>query len=322
MKITNIVLAALILLASCSKKGDGGNSGGNGGGTTGSGTGTTTGAGAIFVDWATDGIQKINLSTGVKSTVMPENTSLHSYYISNDGKSMLTSADAPGTDYDANLYTLTNLSDGTIITQFKFYPEDGDYTSATLSPDGKLIATEPNYDNGIVIMDLKGNILHNLTSFNGKKFNYMVVWMPDNTLLFSTSDGLFRTNAAFTQGVLVKQFTFAEWNDIAASPDGTKIALKGGNHIWMMNADGSGLAQVTTSTQVEAYPVFSPGGKYLLIGTNYRQAGAFAWLWDLAIIPADGKTYNVEPGADKNVVQVIPKGTTQVQSGSGGMFWR
>jgi WD40 repeat protein len=254
---------------------------------------------------------------------MPENTSLHNYYISNDGKTMLTSADAPGTDYDANLYTLTNLSDGTIVYQFKYYPKEGDYTYPKLSLDGgSMIAVPPTFDDGIVIMDTKGKILHNLTSFNGKKFNNMVVWMPDNTILFSTSDGLFRTNAAFTQGTLVKQFTFADWSDVSASPDGTKIALKGGNHIWMMNADGSNLMQVTTSDEVEAIPVFSPDNKYLVVGTNYRESIAASHLWDLAIIPADGKQYNVNPKADKNVIPVVPKGKTIVLSGDGPMYWR
>jgi Tol biopolymer transport system component len=319
MKSLSVLTAGLILLAACGKKNDGG---GIGGGGNGGGGGGSLGAGTIYVQWATDGIQKISLQTGVESTVMPENTSLHSYYIGQDGKSMLTSADAPGTDYDANLYTLTNLSDGTIISQFKYYPAEGDYTSPTLSPDGSTIAVPPTYDDGLVIMDLKGNVSHNITSFQGKKLASTVVWMPDKTILFTTSDGLFRTNAAFTQASVVKQFNFASWGDIAASPDGTKIALAGGNHIWMMNADGTNLVQVTNSTEVETYPVFSPDGKYLLVGTNYRESLAASWLWNLAIIPADGKQYNVDPGADKNVVPVIPKGQNTAQGGDGSMYWR
>jgi len=314
-----IIVFVLLLSVGCGKK-DNGVGGGVGGG--GQGGGQVLGAGTIYVEWATDGIQKIDLSTGVESTVMPENTSLHNYYISQDGKSMLASTDAPGTDYDANLYTLTRLSDGTIQSQFKYYPANGDYTSPVLSMDGSTIAVPPTFDDGIVIMDLKGNVSHNLSSFNGKKFSNTVVWMPDKTLLCATADGLLRTNAAFTQASLVKAFTFADWGDIAASPDGTKIALKGGNHIWMMNADGSGLVQVTTSTQVEALPVFSPDGKYLLVGRNFRQSGPFGYLWDLVILPADGRLYNVDQGEDRNVVPVVPKGKTMVQAGDGRMFWR
>ncbi len=309
------LLVGLFCLTAC-KKNNGG-PGNNGGGYYGA-----AGGGAIYVQWATEGIQKIDMATDVESKVMGENLDLHDYWISRDGKSMLTSKNAPGTDYDANLYTLTNLSDGTIISQFKYYPTDGDYTSPTLSPDGTMIGVVPTYEDGIVIMDLKGKILHNLTSFNGKKFNRMLQWMPDNTILFCTSDGLFRTNTAFTQGNLVKQFSFASWGDVTPSPDGKKIALKGGTHIWMMNADGSNLVQVTTSTDEEAYPVFSPDSKYLLVGTNYRESLAASWLWELRIIPADGNQYNVDPDADKHVITVVPKGQTLVQSGDGSMFWR
>jgi len=315
-----VLFLGLLGLTACSK--NNGGPGNNGGGNNGGGNYGNAGAGSIYVEWATDGIRKINMATNVESTVMGENTSLHNYWISQDGKSMLASEDAPGTDYDANLYTLTNLSDGTILSQFKYYPTDGDYTSPSLSPDGTMIAVAPTFDDGIVIMDIKGNILHNLVSFNGKKFDRMVHWMPDNTVLFSTPDGLFRTDAAFKQGSLVKQFNFASWGDVAPSPDGKKIALAGGNHIWMMNADGTDLVQVTTSTQVEAYPVFSPDGKYLLVATNYRQSTAFGYIWELRIIPADGHQYNVDPGADKQVMTVIPKGETTVQYGDGRMFWR
>ena len=315
-----LILPGMLLCLACSKTGSG--PGNNGGGGNNNGGQTALGSGTIFVQWATSGIQRIDLSTGAESTVMPENTSLHDYWISQNGKQMLTSENAPGTDYDANLYTLSNLSDGTIVSQFKYYPTSGDYTSPTLSPDGTMIAVIPTYDDGIVILDLKGHVLHNLTSFNGKPFKEMLAWMPDNTLLFVTADGLFRTNAGFTTGTLVQQFNFTSWGQIAASPDGTRIALAGGNHIWMINADGSNLTQVTTSSQVEAYPVFSPDSKYLLVGANYRESMAASFLWDLRIIPADGGLYNVDQGASSHVIPVIPKGASTVQSGDGSMFWR
>ena len=66
----------VLLLAMCGKKNDGG---GNGGNSPGGGTGTTGASGAIYVQWATSGIQKIDVASGVESTVMPENTSLHDY---------------------------------------------------------------------------------------------------------------------------------------------------------------------------------------------------------------------------------------------------
>lgn len=324
--ILSTTLLILAILPGCSKSngglGNNGNGGGNGNGGNGTGGNTTLGTGTIYVDWATEGLLKIDLKTSQLSTVIQNMIPVHNVDISLDNKKILTCTDAPGTDYDANLITLSNLSDNTIISQFKYYATSGDFVYPQLSPDGTMIGLPTTYYDGIVLLDTKGNMLKNLTSFNGKKFGGAFVWMPDNTFLFSTTDGLFRTNASYTQGSLVKQLSFTSWGDVAASPDGTKIALKGGNHIWMMNADGSNLVQVTTSTKEEAYPVFSPDSKNLLVGTNYTITSQNGHWWRLKIIPADGKQYNVDDNADNNVIPVITKGDTQAQAGSGVTLWR
>ena len=320
MKISILLttlITGIVVFSACSKKNNG--PGNPTGGTNGP---SASGTGILYVHWATDGVDKIDLRTNVKSTLFPENTSQYGYYVSSDGKTVLQSTASPDNDYNANLYIITNISDGSLVTKFKYYPTNADLTSPTLSPDGTMIAVPPTFDDGIVIMDLKGNVSHNLATFQGNKILQSIAWMPDETLLFTTSAGIFRTNQAFTQASLVKQINFATWGNITASPDGTKIALSAGNHIWMMAADGSNLVQVTTSTTTETTPVFSPDNKYLLVGTNYRQSTAFGFLWDLAIIPADGNQYNVDPGADKNVIPVEPNGATRVQSGDGAMFWR
>lgn len=319
MKIRNnagmFFFLAFVCLAGCSKKDTGTPGNGNGGNTS-------YGSGTLYFDWATEGLLKIDLSTGSKATVLPENTGRYGWDISLDGKKMLQCTEAPGNDYDANLYTLTNIADGTIITQFKYYPAGGDYTIPYLSPDASLIAVAPTYDDGLVIMDLQGHVQHNLTSYKGVKLGSTVVWMPDGTLLFSAGNGLYRTNKTFNAATLVKQLNFDSWGDVTASRDGSKIVLKGGNHIWLMNADGTNLVQVTQSSAVEAAPVFSPDGRFLLIGTQYHQTGPFGYIWDLAIIPADGQQYNVDDGADKRVTPVIAKGDRSAQASDGNMEWR
>ena len=315
-KINPVAFLVLFLFSACSKNG-GVNPGGGGGG------GHNYGNGAIYYDWSTDGIQKITLQSGAKATEMPEDVNRHAWDISLDGKTILVNTNAPGTDYDANLYTISNIATGTIVSQFKYYPTQGDYTSPYLSPDGSMIAVDPTFEDGIVILDLQGNILHNLATFQGQKISGHLVWMPDNSLLFSIGKNIYRTNQAFTSATLIKQVNFNSWGSLTASRDGSKIALKGGNHIWMMNADGSSLVQVTQSSQVEAAPVFSPDGKYLLVGTNYRESLAASSLWNLAIIPADGQQYNVDDGADKRVIPVIAKGGgTTVEASDGNMEWR
>jgi len=283
---------------------------------------TKLGTGTIYYDWATDGLLKINLENGVRSTVLPGNNSRYSIDISKDGAKILTASHADDQDYDANVYTYMSIANGNIIAKFKYYPTDGDLTSPLISPDEKMIAVPPTYEDGIVILNMEGKILHHLSAFAEKKITGQILWMPDNTLLFRMDNTIYRTNTTFTQANLIKQLTFNEWSDMEVNPDGTKIAFRGGNHIWMMQSDGSDLKQITISDNQENYPVFSPDGKYLLIGANYHSTGPFGHLWYLTIIPADGQQYNVNEGADQRVVSVIANGESRPEASDGGMFWR
>src|SRR5699024_7915825 len=100
-----------------------------------------------------------------------------------------------------------------------------------------------------------------------------------------------------------------------------KIAFNGGNHIWMMNSDGSHLSQVTASSSVEKKSTFSPTGDYLLIGRDWHKTGPFGALWYLAIIPADGQKYNVDKGVDDRVI-VLEDDHKKGQAASKLMVWR
>lgn len=323
LMIKNFGIAVLISLClfSCSKKDDHSvqpGEGGNGYGLSGN----------LIFNWATDGILKIDLKTGKASTVLPENSGRYGWDVSMDGTLMLQSTDAPTSvqDWeDANVYSLTKLSDGTIVSQFVYYPTNGDLTNGFLSPGGTMIAVQPTFDDGIVILDLNGKQLYNLTGFAGQKFGQgtQIAWMPDNSLLFTIGESIYRTSTDFTKATLIKTLSFQSWGDMSVSADGKKIAFDGGNHLWMMNSDGSNLVQVTTSDNVEKTSAFSPNGKYLLIGTDWHQTGTFGSIWYLAIIPADGQTYNVNKGADKRVIFI--KDTESANGGQacdGYMEWR
>jgi len=280
--------------------------------------------GAIIFDWATEGILKIDLETGTRSTVLPDNTARYGWDISRDGKKILQSTEDPD-DLDANIYTYSNISDGTVVTQFKYYPAGStDITNGYLSPDETMIAVQPDFDNGIVILDMHGKILYNLTGFGGKQFGHgtQIAWLPDNSLLFTIDKSIYRTNTDFTKATLIKTLNFESWGDMSVSFDGKKIAFDGGNHIWMMNSDGTGLVQVTSSDSQEKVSAFSPDGKYLLIGTDWHVTGPFGSLWYLAIIPADGKECNVNKGADKNVIFIKDTKDGGGQACSGYMCWR
>lgn len=307
-----IAIALLFCFASCSKKDDGPAGAGN----------TDHLPGIVYYDWATEGVLKMNLATGIKSTVLPDDDGRYAWDISRDGRTMLISGKSEDQDYDANLYTYINISDGSIIRKFKYYPKEGDITIPCLSFDQQYIAVEPTYDDGIVIMDINGKVLHNLVSYQGKKIGSHISWMPDNTLLFRVENNLYRTNADFTRAALVRNMNFADWGGFEPSADGSKIAFNASNHIWLMNADGSSMVQVTESDAQEAYPYFSPDGKYLLFGADFHSTGPFGHLWYLTVIPADGQLYNVNEGADKRVIPLTAKGESMPAAADGGVAWR
>jgi Tol biopolymer transport system component len=70
--------------------------------------------------------------------------------------------------------------------------------------------------------------------------------------------------------------------DPAWSPDGTKIAFasgrSGSSDIYVMNADGTGTAQLTSTERNDTHPTWSPGGDSI----------AFARDGDLYVMNADG----------------------------------
>jgi len=317
-------LALILLFSACSKsKGgddDNGTTPGNGnGGGTGGGQ---LGAGVVYYDWSTEGISKVDLKTGVKSLAMQYNTSRNGIDVSRDNTIILESKDDPN-DYDAEIYTITNIKDNTIVSKFKKLTGYANSTFPTLSYDKKLILVTPTDDDGIMILDLQGNILFNFTSYQGKDLKESSVeWMPDNTFLFSLENSIYRTNKEFTKATLVKTFNFDDWGNFAVSPDGTKIALQGGNHLWMMNADGTNLTQITESSKIEVCPTFSPDSKYLLIGYDFTRTNQWGRYWYMAIIPADFQKYNLEKEADKRVIPFIPKGETRAEPSDGSMIWR
>ena len=317
-------IALVLLIEACSKAGGGADGTTDPGTGTGTGTGTGVtqlGTGILYYNWATDGPVKLDLKTGERSAFLPYNTSRNSWDVSRDNTWVIESRDATD-DYDNEEYIITNVKDNTIVSKFKKFSGYANLTSPRFSYDKKLILVPPTFDDGIMILDVQGNVLFNLTTYQGKKLEGRVTWMPDNTILFSQGNNLYRTNTEFTKATLVKAFNFDTWGDFNVSPDGSKIALRGGNHLWMMNADGSNLTQITESNSIEVLPVFSPDSKFLVIGYNYSITNQWGRYWNQAIIPADFGKYNLNENADKRVIPVVAKGKTRAEAADGAVMWR
>jgi len=277
--------------------------------------------GTIYFQWADEGIFSIDMASGSKSTLLPYNVKRNGWDVSRDNKYLLQITDAPDQDYDASQFTITNLSDRSIVSQYKYYPQGGSIVNASLSPNGKLIAVDPTFKEGIVVTDLQGKRIAHIAAVNDEKVEGNPIWMPDNTVLFKHKDMLLKANSDFTNADIIKKLDFADWGMPAVSPDGKKIAFKASNHIWLMNSDGSDMKQITVSSAVETYPQFSPDSKYLLIGTDYHVTGPFGSIWYLKIIPADGRQYQVDDGSESEGVIPVQL-EKQLEAADEAMRWR
>lgn len=314
------LLLATALFGGCKKDDDSRPGGGN----------SSWGQGRIYYSSPTEGVRYIDLATKSKGLLLPEDYDRHDWDVSMDDKKVITSSNTKDTDWDANLFTISNVSNGQVTGQFRYYPTEGDYASPKFSLNGSKIGVVPTYHDGIVIMNLEGHVETHLLSYNGTKISQNIMaWMPDNSLLFMAGNRLCRTNTVYTSANAITEINLSKWGAPQPSPDGSRIAYASGNHIWIMNADGSNKKQVTQSSDEETYPVFSPDGKYLLIGTRFIEStgtpgsGVFSdGVWAMAIIPADGQQYNVDEGADSRVIQLKLQGRNQNEICNGTMLWR
>jgi len=284
-------------------------------------------AGSIYFDWATAGALVINTQTGVRSEFLPYDSKRNGWSLSLDGQTLLTSKN-PDIFTDEILFTLTNAKDGKIIKEFSYTPLNGGsrFKSGELSPDNSLVVISSTYEEGVVIIDTSGQLIAHIYDINGEKIELheQVTWLPGNSLLLTHKNLLIKIDPPYESGALVKEMNYESWGDPAVDTKGQKIAVRVNNHIYMMNMDGSDFVQVTESNDQEVHPVFSPDGKYLMVGTDYTKTGSFGAIWYLKIIPADGKIYNVDPiyPNSNGVIPVISNGENSVQTASGAMYWR
>jgi hypothetical protein len=286
------------------------------------GNGSSSLPGAIYFKTADAGIERLDLSTGRVSTVMPYWTDAFSgtsWDISWDGTRGVKVKSPRAFHEDEGVrYTMFDTADGRTVRDVIYHPDEGDNGGMpNISPDGKYLALRPTLDDGLVILDMEGNILRNIRNMIG--YLDPITWERGGTILFGRDGWLWRTSTDFRKAFKIQEIPSSEWKgNAAASPDGKKIAVPVGRHIWMMNADGSDFHAITESNQAEGMPSFSPDSRWLAIACNPRAASAanseievyvIGTAPHLCIIPADGRVYNVEPGKDDRVMHPRPKGS-------------
>jgi len=180
--------------------------------------------------------------------------------------------------------------------------ETGVYSLARWSPDGSKIAYAYrtiggiDTDSEIWVMNADGSEPVQLTNNQGFT-DFQPAWSPDGSKIafVSTRDGDYEIYTMDADGANPMRLTndFAEDLTPDWSPDGSKIAF-GSNRgpdiqeIWVMNADGSNAAQLTTGLSVgsgvDPWPAWSPDGSR--IAFSARMVDQLSY--NLGVMNADG----------------------------------
>ncbi len=146
------------------------------------------------------------------------------------------------------------------------------------SPDGSQIVFESRRDGNpeIYIMDADGRNPRRLT--NDEANDWSPVWSPDGTRIAfaSTRTGVGEIFTMNPDGSDVVQVTALLTSDAifpAWSPDGTRIAFEAlvrarVREIFVVEATGENLTQITDTGDLNRYPSWSPDGSRLAFATN------------------------------------------------------
>lgn len=314
-----IILLSVFIFMGCSKENSGiGDD--NDGGLNGL-------SGTIYYDWATEGILRFTMPAGSGGAFIPNNSKLNNFDVSRDGLERLTAVDESTLGVYPIRFTISKMADNAVLENFVYKsPGLNAYCKGYLSHDkSHIMITSNDNEDGITIVRRNGEFVTRLIDINGEAFdiNETRLWLPGNSLLLTHKNLIIRLDPPYTSGKLIKEMTFDDWGDLDVNAAGTQLLVRIGNHLHTMDMSGSEPLKITESNFKEAEGVFSPDGKHILVGANYRQTGPFGYVWDMKIIPNDGKVYNVDPVAANSpgVIPVIWR-DAKVELAGGQVIWR
>lgn len=189
---------------------------------------------------------------------------------------------------------------------------DKECPEVPLRRNGKYVW--PIYDTfDIFVSDLEGNIVKQLTNEIGYDAEATVSPQGDKIVFTSTRSGDLELYTMNLDGTEVKQITDELGYDGGAffSPDGTKIIFRASRpkteeeikdykdllaqglveptdmELFICNADGSDLRQLTDLGNANWSPFFHPSGKKILFSSNFEAERGFPF--NLYMIDIDGK---------------------------------
>jgi Tol biopolymer transport system component len=209
------------------------------------------------------------------------------------------------------------------LPQVRLTDAPPDDAQSAWSPDGRRIAFKSRRDgnNELYVMDADGSDETRLTT-SQRVSEGQPAWSPDGTRLLyrQTPDNPIVQNADLWQIDVnpaapnarpVLQRTgderYPSW-----SPDGRKIVFRGDHdlvdhsgdeELYLMNADGTGVVQLTHNDVFDSAPAFSPNGSRILFESARDSGNALAL--DIYVMDADGgnvRRLTSDPAHDEGAV--------------------
>ncbi|NNK40390.1 MAG: hypothetical protein HKP45_07045 [Winogradskyella sp.] len=204
------------------------------------------------------------------------------------------------------------LPDNKHIVYASTHLGDDECPETPLRLNGKYIW--PIYDSyDIFVADLEGNIVNQLTNEPGYDAEATVSPQGDKIVFTSTRSGDLELYTMNIDGTDVKQITNELGYDGGAffSPDGTKLIFRSSRpkteqeikdykellnkglveptemELYICNADGSDLRQLTNLGNANWSPFFTPSGDKVLFSSNFEAERGFPF--NLYLIDIDGK---------------------------------
>ncbi len=246
-----------------------------GGGASGGGLSGTVVLVAYDEDHIVDskaGIQIVDLATGKTARIEKD---VGSIWPTTDGSTWIAQRDG---DSRATEDVVDLMDNAGHVTKSISLPL-GLRNTPKLSPDRKRIAVgwydkangEYSPDTKLTIFDLQGNILARLDDATGYE------WMPDGRLLYGLPGKVVIGDASGAHAKTVKTLDGNAF-DLAVNRSGTQIAfglahpnadsIEDTPHVYLMNADGTGMKQLTKGKFDEGWPFFIGDSGWLLVTSN------------------------------------------------------
>lgn len=281
--------------------------------------------------------------------------SIGDIYISRNGKNALVVSDKfslYGNDAQRIVYRslenpIRDLEDGKNIYSFVYRYGDialGSGTWSSISPNEKFVAIDANSfaKHPLVLVDAKtGEVMESFKADNVDLRKHSIIdWTDDNSLFMNIGGDIFKVNAADNWTPQPLKHIASEGANVAVNRQGTKLVFRGTNkHLFLYDLQNGQVKQITTSKtderlpSGERLPEFSPDGNYIAFSAKSTTA-AHSWenpidgsvvgvsgeFGYLAVIPADGKLYDLEK-AGSGVI--FPRNSeNKIIAVDGKFYWR